>query len=129
MLVSSRDQMLRYGKQVTMDTTEMTVHLFRFPGSAVEEPRTVVPGIGGLKVTPNPANGKVTVSYQLGAASAVRLLVFSEDGRKVAELPQGVLSAGRHTLSLDRALSPGTYLLRLEAGNVRESLKLVIPSR
>jgi len=128
MLVSSRDQMLRYGRQVTMDTTEMTVHHFKFPGAAVEE-RTTIPGVGGLRVTPNPANGRFTVSYQLGTASAVRLLVFSADGRKVAELPQGVVAAGEHTLSFDRALSPGTYLLRLEAGNVRESLKLVVPSR
>jgi hypothetical protein len=129
MLVSSRDQMLRYGRQVTMDTSEMTVHLFRFPSADVEEPHAAVPAVGGLKVMPNPANGRVTVSYQLGAASAVRLLVFSEDGRKVAQLPQGVLAAGRHTLSLDRELSPGTYLLTLEAGNTRESLKLVIPGR
>jgi hypothetical protein len=129
MLVSSRDQMLRYGRQVTMDTTEMTLHHFRFAGAAIEQPRSAAPGIGGLKLMPNPANGKVTVSYQLGAASAVRLLVFSEDGRKVAELPQGVLSAGRHTLSLDRTLSPGTYLLTLETGAGRESLKLVIPGR
>jgi hypothetical protein len=129
MLVSSRDQMLRYGRQVTMDTSEMTVHLFRFPSAAIEEPRAVVPAIGGLKLMPNPANGKVTVSYQLGTASVVRLLVFSEDGRKVAELPQGALAAGRHTLSLDRELSPGTYLLTLEAGKARESLKLVMPAR
>jgi hypothetical protein len=129
MLVSSRDQMLRYGHQVTMDTSEMTVHHFQFPSAAVEQPRSAVPAIGGLQVMPNPANGKVTVSYQLAAASAVRLLVFSEDGRRVADLPQGVLSAGRHTLALDRALSPGTYLLRLEAGNMRESLKLVVPGR
>jgi len=40
-----------------------------------------------------------------------------------------VLSPGRHTLSLDRELSPGTYLLTLEAGNARESLKLVKPAR
>ncbi len=129
MLVSSRDEMLRYGKQVTMDTSEMTVHHFRFPVSAVAEPRGAVPAVGGLKVTPNPASGKVTVSYQLGTASAVRLLVFSEDGRKVAELPQGVLSAGEHTVNLDRTLSPGTYLLTLESGSGRESLKLVVSGR
>jgi hypothetical protein len=129
MLTSSRDQMLRYGHQVTMDTSAMTVHHFRFPQAALEEPRAAVTVVGGLKVMPNPANGKVTVSYQLGAASAVRLLLFSEDGRMVAEFPQGVLSAGRHTLSLDRKLSPGTYLVTLEAGARRESLKLVIPSR
>jgi hypothetical protein len=129
MLVSSRDQMLRYGHQVTMDTTEITVHHFRFPQAALAEPRTAVPVVGGLKVMPNPANGKVTVSYQLGVSSSVRLLLFSEDGRKVAEFPQGVLSSGRHTLNLNRTLSPGTYLLRLEAGAGREALKLVIPGR
>jgi len=128
MLVSSRDQMLRYGHQVTMDTTEMTVHHFQFPGAAVSEAR-VVRAAGALKVTPNPAGGKVTVSCELGAAAPVRLIVFSEDGRKVADLPQGVLSAGRHALSLDRALAPGTYLLTLEAGNSHESLKLVVPTR
>jgi hypothetical protein len=129
MLVSSRDQMLRYGRRVTMDTSEMTVHLFRFPSAALQSPPTSALAVGGMKVTPNPANGRVTVSCQLAAASAVRLLVFSEDGRKVAEFPQGVLSAGRHTLNLDRSLSPGTYLLTLETGTGRESLKLVVPGR
>ena len=129
MLVSSRDQMLRYGRQVTMDTTQMTVHHFRFPSAALEEPRAAVPAIGRLRVMPNPATGRIAVSYQLAAAGPVRLLVFSEDGRMVAALPQGVLSAGEHTLSLDRTLFPGTYLLTLEAGAGRESLKLVIPGR
>jgi hypothetical protein len=129
MLTSSRDEMLRYGKQVTMDTSEMTVHHFRFPGTAVEEPRAVVPAVDGLKVTPNPASGRFTVSYQLKTAGPVRLLLFSEDGRKVATLPQGVLSAGEHAVSLDRTLSPGTYLLTLETEAGRESLKLVVPGR
>jgi hypothetical protein len=129
MLVSNRDEMLRYGRQVTMDTTEMTVHLFRFTGPALGESRTVAPAIRRLRATPNPATGLVKVSYQLKTAGPVSLLLFSEDGRKVATLPQGVLTAGEHTLSLDRALSPGTYLLTLEAGNARESLKLIIPSR
>jgi len=129
MLASSRDEMLRYGRQVTMDTSEMTVHHFRFTGTAVEEPRAVVPAVGGLKVTPNPASGRIKVSYQLKTAGPVSLLLFSEDGRKVATLPQGVLSAGEHTVSLDRMLSPGTYLLTLETGAGRESLKLVVPGR
>ncbi len=129
MLTSSRDEMLRYGKQVTMDTSEMTVHHFRFPSTAVEEPRAVVPAVGGLKVTPNPASGRFTVSYRLKTAGPVSLLVFSEDGRKVATLPQGVLSAGEHTVNLDRTLSPGTYLLTLESGSGRESLKLVVSGR
>ena len=129
MLTSSRDEMLRYGRQVTMDTSEMTVHHFRFTGTAVEEPRAVVPAVGGLKVMPNPASGRIKVSYRLKTAGPVSLLVFSEDGRKVAALPQGVLSAGEHTVSLDRMLSPGTYLLTLETGAGRESLKLVVPGR
>ena len=32
-------------------------------------------------------------------------------------------------LNLDRTLSPGTYLMTLEAGTRRESLKLVVPCR
>ena len=128
MLVSSRDQMLRYGHQVTMDTTEMTIHHFQFPGTAVRESHSIR-AVGSLRVMPNPAGGKVTLSCELGAAAPVRLIVFSEDGRKIADLPQGVLAAGRHTLSLDHALAAGTYLLTLQVGNSRESRKLVIPGR
>jgi hypothetical protein len=80
-------------------------------------------------VIPNPANGRVTASYQLVAASQLRLLVFSEDSRKAAELSRGVILAGKHTLSPGREISPGTYLLRLEAGAGREPLKLVISDR
>jgi hypothetical protein len=129
MLASSRDQMLRYGRQVTMDTSQMTVHLFHFPHVALEEPHPAVPATGRIEVTPNPATGRITVSYQLAAAGPVRLLVFTEDGRMVAALPQGVLPAGEHTLTLDRTLSPGTYLLTLETGAGRESQKVVIPGR
>jgi hypothetical protein len=128
MLVSSRDQMLRYGRQVTMDTNEMTVHHFRFSGAAVSEPRSALPPVGGLRVIPNPASGNVTVSCRVETPAPVRLLLFSADGRKVAEFPQGVLSAGSHLLSLDRALAPGTYLLTLEAGSERESQKLIVPA-
>jgi hypothetical protein len=98
MLVGSRDQMLRYGRQVTVDTSQMTVHLFHFPHVALEEPHANGPAIGRLRVAPNPATGRITASYQLTAAGPVRLLVFSEDGRIVAALPQGVLPAGEHTL-------------------------------
>ena len=129
MLVSSRDQMLRYGKQVTMDTTQMTVHLFRFPSAALQESHTVAPAIGRLKVTPNPATGRITVSYELATPGPARLLVYSEDGRMVAALPQGVLPPGGHALTLDRVLSPGTYLLTLETATGRESQKIIVPAR
>ncbi|HTW92405.1 MAG TPA: DUF362 domain-containing protein [bacterium] len=129
MLVSSRDQMLRYGHQVTMDTTQMTIHHFRFPGAAVSESPRTMPVVDGLMATPNPVNGRPSVSYELGTPASVRLMVFSADGRKVAELAQGMLPAGRHRLILDRALAPGTYLLTLEAGSARESTKLVVPGR
>ncbi len=129
MLVSSRDQMLRYGHQVTMDSSEITVHHFRFPTAAVAEQHPTAPSARRLRALPNPATGRVGVICQLPAAGAVRLLVYSEDGRMVAALPQGVLSAGEHKLYLERALSPGTYLVALETGTGRETLKLVVPSR
>jgi hypothetical protein len=129
MLASSRDQMLRYGKQVTMDTSQMTVHLFRFPHVGFEERGETGPANGQLKVAPNPATGRITVSYQLATPGPVRLLVFSADGRAIAALSQGVVPAGEHSLDLGRALAPGTYLLTLETGAGRLSQKLVVPGR
>jgi hypothetical protein len=68
-------------------------------------------------VSPNPVGNAASLRIELPENATVRASVFDATGRSVGvELSQS-LSAGRHTLSLPAStLSPGVYLLRVEAG-------------
>jgi hypothetical protein len=127
-LASSRDQMLRYGRQVTMDTLQMTVHQFHFT-SIIEEEEGNLSATGRLLVMPNPATGGIKVRYRLEKPGAVRLSVFSSDGRVVRAIASGPTAAGELTLDIVRNLTPGTYLLSLETPTGRLSQRIVVPAR
>jgi len=67
---------------------------------------------------PNPFNPTTVVSYQLSAASHVRLAVYDMLGREVATLVDGQQTPGEHRVSFDaRGLSSGTYHYRLTASD------------
>ena len=103
-----------------------------------------VAGVGGpspstLRLeppSPNPYHagaGALAVSFALPRSGRARLDVFDLGGRRVARLFDGVLPAGPHPLqwtglaSDGRALSPGLYVLQLEAesGHARRKVVLV----
>lgn len=128
-LVSSRDQMLRYGRQVTMDSAQMTVHHFRFPRVPVKEQPGPNPPASSLTVTPNPATGRIAASIRLATAGPVQLLLFAADGRLALAQSAGRLPPGRHELGLACPPAPGTYLLVIETADGRHSRKVVIPAR
>jgi hypothetical protein len=76
---------------------------------------------------PNPFNPSTTITYQLPAASDVKLEVFDALGRKVATLVNERQSAGEKTVNFNAAnLSSGTYLYRLQAGSSVESKKMML---
>jgi hypothetical protein len=129
LLASSRDEMLRYGRPVTMDSAEMTIRHYRFSPVALRGRSDAAPLAPQLAVTPNPATGRVTAGFRLAAPGPVRLVVFSEDGRQVAALPSRVLAAGAQRLLLDRALVPGTYFLNVETAAGVLTGKVVVPAR
>ena len=66
---------------------------------------------------PNPFNSSTTITFSVGQVSKpVKLAVYDLNGRLVAELVNGRLSAGRHTTVWDGAsLAAGVYLIRLES--------------
>ena len=128
-LASSRDQMLRYGRQVTMDTLQMTVHRFHFASVVEEEGNASISATGRLLVMPNPATGGIKVRYRMEKPGAVRLSVFSSDGRVVEAVASRPTSAGEHSLDLVRRLTSGAYLLFLETPTGRSSQQIVVPAR
>jgi hypothetical protein len=80
-----------------------------------------------LSINPSPANPKTAISIQLSALSFVNLSVYDITGRKVAELVNGTMSAGEHTVSWNASgNASGVYLVKLEAGEERVTQKMVV---
>jgi hypothetical protein len=76
---------------------------------------------------PNPFNPSTVIRYQLPEAAQVSLEVFDMAGRKVADLVNGQVSAGSHTVNFDASqLSSGIYMYRLQTGSTTLTRKLTV---
>jgi hypothetical protein len=82
-----------------------------------------------IKVTayPNPFNTKTLISFQLPTASEVSLKVYNLQGREVANLMDGRLSAGKHTAAFDGSqLASGVYFYVIKTGGFSISQKMLL---
>jgi hypothetical protein len=72
---------------------------------------------------PNPARNETQIAFSLTAPSKVSLAVYSLSGQRVRTFLNGEEAIGRRVLAWDgrddsgRALAPGNYFLRLDAGD------------
>ena len=75
----------------------------------------------------DPARGGMELSYTLARAGHVRLTVVDVLGREVAVVFAGRASAGPHAHAVDVSrLSPGAYVVVLEAGGARHVQRLTV---
>ena len=76
---------------------------------------------------PNPFNPETIIRFGLPRNSQVRLIIFDLLGRQTAELVDGKLSAGYHSVSFDGSgLASGIYFCRLEAGDFLSTRKMLL---
>ncbi|VAX29271.1 hypothetical protein MNBD_IGNAVI01-1802 [hydrothermal vent metagenome] len=76
---------------------------------------------------PNPFNPSTTISFALPKESDVKLVVYNSIGEKVAELLNGNVSAGYHSVNFDGAdLSSGLYFYKISANNFVEVKKMLL---
>ncbi|HLA64690.1 MAG TPA: FlgD immunoglobulin-like domain containing protein, partial [Rhodothermales bacterium] len=93
-------------------------------------PVAAEPGADGAAPTlvargPNPFRDATTVEVQLAAAADVGLDLYDAAGRRVAVWPATQRPAGRYPVVIDgRGLAPGTYTVRLTAGETRATLRV-----
>jgi hypothetical protein len=90
--------------------------------------RLVSTGAGAAlkSVTPNPANGRVVVEYDILEDGPARLVVTDMLGREVTRLAGGAMIHGSYSATFDAAtLSAGTYLVVLQTGTERLSMVMV----
>ncbi|MBI5168727.1 MAG: hypothetical protein HZA61_04480 [Candidatus Eisenbacteria bacterium] len=81
---------------------------------------------------PNPVSGRTQLQFTLPTSANVRLAVYAADGRRVRVLREGATPAGLHLVLWDgrddggRALAPGRYWARLDAGDESRSRSLTL---
>jgi len=76
---------------------------------------------------PNPFNPTTSISFDVAATGPVSLAVFNIAGQEVANLVDGQMSQGSHSVTFDAAqLGSGVYLYTLTAGNFTETKKMVL---
>ncbi|MFO8029259.1 MAG: glycoside hydrolase family 3 N-terminal domain-containing protein [Cyclonatronaceae bacterium] len=86
-----------------------------------------VPQDFNLANYPNPFNPVTTISFELPRQKQVSLAVYDIQGRRVAELANGILGAGRHSFAFDASrLSSGVYVYRLVAGERQITQKMLL---
>ena len=91
---------------------------------------TALPGVR-MTIAPNPFRSDTVVRMELDQESAVRVRVFDVSGRLVSVLVDRTLPAGAHAVkwsdrgSRGRRLAPGAYIVRLEAGGLVLSSKVL----
>jgi len=76
---------------------------------------------------PNPFNPSTVVRFALPTAGNVTLNVYNTLGEKVAELVNGLMPAGNHTVQFDASyLNSGLYIYEIKAGSFTASRKMLL---
>jgi hypothetical protein len=81
-----------------------------------------------IKIIPtNPFNPSTVISFQLPVNSHVTLKVFDVNGRELATLVEGNLTAGSHAVSFaPHDVAGGLYFYQLTAGKFSQTRKAVV---
>ncbi|MCI0715831.1 MAG: T9SS type A sorting domain-containing protein [Chlorobi bacterium] len=76
---------------------------------------------------PNPFNPVTNIAFSIPKAGNVKLIVYDMLGREVAVLANGFKTAGIHSVDFDAsALSSGVYLYKIEAGDFKDTKKMML---
>jgi hypothetical protein len=111
--------------EVMSDQSVVTVTLLSW--SSVDNPKAGEFTLLGN--TPNPTNGTTRINFIASAADNVRLVITDMYGREVAELINGTVQAGEHTVEFnvnEYDLSSGIYFYSLVSNGYTATKRMVI---
>ncbi|MFC1724966.1 T9SS type A sorting domain-containing protein [candidate division KSB1 bacterium] len=76
---------------------------------------------------PNPFNPDTKISFQLPEAAKVTLKVYDVSGREVAELVNGNMNAGYHSITFNaNELPSGVYIYKINAGKFTDTKRMIL---
>lgn len=114
---------------ISVSDTQFTITdtiFIRIDTSTAVNPNISLPESFAVNAYPNPFNNEARIAISLPNSSAVKVEIFSVDGRRVKAIEPGMLAAGEHQLSWQpEGLAAGTYFLNVRAGEQVNQLKLV----
>ncbi|NQU05259.1 MAG: T9SS type A sorting domain-containing protein, partial [Calditrichaeota bacterium] len=97
------------------------------PYSVKEDHGMLPTGMQLIQNYPNPFNSTATITYQLLRMGQVSLIVYDLNGKLVTTIFNGMQSVGGHQVIWNAGAFPsGVYLCRLQAGAVRDNVKMVL---
>lgn len=105
------------------------------PERVVDAPASAPFSALALTIAPNPTRGEATIRFAIPAAAPVELELFSVDGRRVATVERGWLSAGDHSAAWDgrdaagRSVAAGVYFARLVVGDHHSVVERIVLMR
>ena len=80
-----------------------------------------------LNCFPNPFNQQTNITFNIPAAGNISLKVYDVTGREVAALGAGHWALGRHEIVWNaEGVGSGVYFVRLTAGNIKETQKILL---
>lgn len=91
-----------------------------------------VPLVTAFGNYPNPFPGNTTIHFHLKSASNVELSVYNLKGQKVCQLAAAELEKGLHSYAWsgtddrNKLVSSGVYLIKIKAGDLTQTRKLVL---
>ena len=109
------------------DVPQGTVFTDAVTGTAIGPDKSSLVGVGPERTgrlqfelpRPNPAQGSVSIGFELPKPGSVRITVYDVAGRRERTLVDGLMQAGMHSVSwngrndLGRPCRPGLYFLRM----------------
>ena len=76
---------------------------------------------------PNPFNPVTTLRFDIPEQAQVSLAIYDLQGRQVASLVDGMLSAGQHSVPWNaEGYSSGVYFVKIMAGGYMDTQKLLL---
>jgi hypothetical protein len=123
----------QYGENVQLVVVAMDIHNnASAPSTGVTVPTSIDDDQSPTEFAlsqnfPNPFNPSTVIGYQLSVSGRARLTVYDVLGREIANLVDGEMPAGSHTVTFDASkLTSGIYMYRLQAGGQILTRKMML---
>jgi len=109
-----------------------TVDVEQGPGGDPDDPEAAPFQLRMMPPTPNPAQARARIEFELPDTRQVSVGVYDIHGRLVRRIASGTQEAGRHLFQWDMGSSAGqrvgagVYFVRMQLGDAVQSYRLVV---